>query len=54
MPNRLVQSQSLYLRKHADNLVDCWPWSDEALETARRDNKPIFCQLAIQAAIGAP
>lgn len=42
MTNRLAQSQSLYLRKHAENPVDWWPWCDEALETARRDNKIIF------------
>lgn len=42
MVNRLAQSQSLYLRKHAHNPIDWWPWCDEALETARRDDKPIF------------
>jgi len=45
MPNRLAQSQSLYLRKHADNPVDWWPWCDEALATAKRDNKPIFLSI---------
>ena len=42
MTNRLAESQSLYLRKHAENPIDWWPWSDAALETARRENKPIF------------
>ena len=42
MTNRLAQAQSLYLRKHAENPIDWWPWCEEALETARRDNKPIF------------
>lgn len=42
MTNRLAQSQSLYLRKHAENPVDWWPWSDLALETARKEHKPIF------------
>ncbi|MFG6098212.1 thioredoxin domain-containing protein [Leptolyngbyaceae cyanobacterium CCMR0082] len=42
MVNRLAQSQSLYLRKHAENPIDWWPWCDDALEAARRDNKPIF------------
>lgn len=42
MPNRLAQSKSLYLRKHAENPIDWWPWCDEALDTARRENKPIF------------
>ncbi|MEB3211883.1 MAG: thioredoxin domain-containing protein, partial [Leptolyngbyaceae bacterium] len=42
MPNRLAQSQSLYLRKHADNPIDWWPWCDEALEKANAEDKPIF------------
>lgn len=42
MTNRLAQSQSLYLRKHAENPVNWWPWCDEALETARREDKIIF------------
>jgi len=45
MTNRLAQSQSLYLRKHAENPVDWWPWSDEALATARQENKPIFLSI---------
>ena len=42
MVNRLAQSHSLYLRKHAENPIDWWPWCDEALETARHKDKPIF------------
>ncbi|WP_390883373.1 DUF255 domain-containing protein [Kovacikia minuta] len=42
MSNRLAASKSLYLRKHAENPIDWWYWCDEALETARRENKPIF------------
>ena len=45
MSNRLVHSQSLYLRKHAENPIDWWPWCDEALETARVTNKPIFLSI---------
>lgn len=45
MSNRLAQAQSLYLRKHADNPVDWWPWCDEALTTAQRENKPIFLSI---------
>ncbi len=45
MTNRLAQSQSLYLRKHAENPIDWWYWCDEALETARRENKPIFLSI---------
>ena len=42
MTNRLAQSQSLYLRKHAKNPIDWWSWTKEALETAKSHNKPIF------------
>ncbi|MEQ9370458.1 MAG: thioredoxin domain-containing protein [Coleofasciculus chthonoplastes F3-SA18-01] len=45
MTNRLAQCQSLYLRKHAENPIDWWPWSDEALFTAKADNKPIFLSI---------
>ncbi|MEM1278872.1 MAG: thioredoxin domain-containing protein [Cyanobacteria bacterium P01_H01_bin.152] len=45
MLNRLAKAQSLYLRKHADNPVDWWPWCDEALATARRDSKPILLSI---------
>ncbi|MEG4342329.1 thioredoxin domain-containing protein [Microcoleus sp. A003_D6] len=45
MVNRLAQSQSLYLQKHAENPIDWWPWCDEALETARSENKPIFLSI---------
>lgn len=45
MPNRLALSQSLYLRKHADNPIDWWPWCEEALATARQEDKPIFLSI---------
>lgn len=45
MTNRLAQSQSLYLRKHADNPIDWWSWCDEALDTAREHNLPIFLSI---------
>ncbi|MGB3766718.1 MAG: DUF255 domain-containing protein [Phormidesmis sp.] len=45
MTNRLAQSSSLYLRKHAENWVDWWPWCDEALAAAERENKPIFLSI---------
>ena len=43
--NHLAETQSLYLRKHAENPIDWWPWCQEALETARRENKPIFLSI---------
>jgi len=45
MPNRLTAARSLYLRKHADNPIAWWSWCDEALETARRENQPIFLSI---------
>ena len=45
MTNRLANSSSLYLRKHAENPVDWWPWCEEALEAAERENKPIFLSI---------
>ena len=34
--NRLSDETSPYLLQHADNPVDWWPWSDEALALARQ------------------
>jgi uncharacterized protein len=45
MSNRLIKSQSLYLRKHAENPIDWWYWSEEALQTAKAENKPIFLSI---------
>jgi uncharacterized protein len=42
MPNRLGHESSPYLRQHADNPVDWFPWGDEAFEQARADDKPIL------------
>ena len=41
-PNRLIREKSPYLLQHARNPVDWYPWSDEAFERARAENKPIF------------
>ncbi|MBE9177069.1 thioredoxin domain-containing protein [Oculatella sp. LEGE 06141] len=45
MTNRLAHTQSLYLRKHAENPIDWWPWSEEALKAAAHANKPIFLSI---------
>ncbi len=38
MANRLASEPSPYLRQHAENPVDWWPWGEEAFaEAARRD-----------------
>ncbi len=40
--NRLAEASSPYLRLHAHNPVDWYPWGDEALGRARQEDKPIF------------
>jgi uncharacterized protein YyaL (SSP411 family) len=40
--NRLIREKSPYLLQHAHNPVDWYPWSDEAFERARAENKPVF------------
>jgi len=42
MPNRLADETSPYLRQHADNPVDWWPFGDEAFELARRTDRPVL------------
>ncbi|MFW5833526.1 MAG: DUF255 domain-containing protein [Pseudomonadota bacterium] len=40
--NRLAGTASDYLRDHADNPVDWYPWGEQALALAREQDKPIF------------
>jgi uncharacterized protein YyaL (SSP411 family) len=40
--NQLVHETSPYLLLHAHNPVEWYPWNDEALERAKKENKPIF------------
>ncbi len=44
-PNRLLNEKSPYLRQHAYNPVDWFPWGEEAFAKARRENKPIFLSI---------
>jgi len=43
--NRLAGEKSPYLRRHAHDLVDWYPWGEEAFERARREDKPIFLSI---------
>ena len=43
--NRLVFESSPYLRQHAANPVDWYPWGNEAFEKARSENKPVFLSI---------
>jgi uncharacterized protein len=40
--NRLAGESSPYLLLHQHNPVDWYPWTEEAIERARREDKPIF------------
>lgn len=43
--NRLADEQSPYLRQHAHNPVDWYPWGEEAFAKARAEAKPIFLSI---------
>ncbi|NPA24796.1 MAG: thioredoxin domain-containing protein [Deltaproteobacteria bacterium] len=45
MANKLADQASAYLRQHADQPVDWYPWGPEALEKARAEDKPIFLSI---------
>ena len=47
--NHLADQTSPYLRQHADNPVDWYPWSDEALQRARSEDKPILLSVGYSA-----
>src|SRR3954468_19115158 len=49
MPNRLADATSPYLQQHADNPVDWWEWSPEALEVARTLDRPILLSVGYAA-----
>jgi len=49
MPNRLARETSPYLQQHADNPVDWYPWSPEALALARAQDKPILLSIGYSA-----
>ena len=46
---RLRDATSPYLQQHAENPVDWWPWCDEALSLARREDKPILLSIGYSA-----
>ena len=47
--NRLAQETSPYLRQHAGNPVDWYPWGSEAFEAARTRNVPILLSVGYSA-----
>jgi uncharacterized protein YyaL (SSP411 family) len=48
-PNRLANETSLYLRQHANNPVDWYPWGPEALAKAKELDRPIFLSVGYSA-----
>jgi uncharacterized protein YyaL (SSP411 family) len=48
-PNRLAGETSPYLRQHASNPVDWYPWGREAFERARREGKPVLLSIGYAA-----
>ena len=45
MSNHLRNETSPYLRQHADNPVDWYPWGQDAFDKAQREDKPIFLSI---------
>jgi uncharacterized protein YyaL (SSP411 family) len=45
MSNHLRNETSPYLRQHADNPVDWYPWGQDAFDRAQREDKPIFLSI---------
>lgn len=45
MANRLSKEKSPYLLQHKDNPVDWYPWSEEAFQKAKNEDKPIFLSI---------
>ncbi|HUY22303.1 MAG TPA: thioredoxin domain-containing protein [Acidimicrobiales bacterium] len=47
--NRLAAETSPYLRQHAHNPVDWYPWGDEAFDRARAEDRPVFLSVGYSA-----
>ncbi len=43
--NRLSNELSPYLKAHSTNPVNWYPWEEEAIERAKREDKPIFLSI---------
>ncbi|RPJ85822.1 MAG: thioredoxin domain-containing protein [Acidobacteria bacterium] len=43
--NRLINEASPYLRQHAHNPVEWYPWGEEALRVAKEQDKPILLSI---------
>jgi len=47
--NRLAAESSPYLRQHADNPVDWYPWGEEAFAAARASDRPVLLSVGYAA-----
>ncbi|MDZ7333355.1 MAG: thioredoxin domain-containing protein [candidate division KSB1 bacterium] len=47
--NHLIHETSPYLLQHAHNLVNWYPWGEEALQLARKLDRPIFLSIGYSA-----
>jgi uncharacterized protein YyaL (SSP411 family) len=47
--NRLANSTSPYLLQHAHNPVDWYEWGEEAIDRAKREDRPIFLSIGYAA-----
>jgi uncharacterized protein YyaL (SSP411 family) len=47
--NRLAEESSPYLRQHAENPVDWYPWGEEAFADARRRDVPVLLSVGYSA-----
>ncbi len=48
-PNKLAKETSPYLLQHAYNPVDWYSWGEEALQRAKKEDKPIFLSIGYSA-----
>ncbi|HEX5550160.1 MAG TPA: thioredoxin domain-containing protein, partial [Nitrospira sp.] len=49
VPNRLTTESSPYLKQHAENPVEWYPWGPEALSRAQSEDKPILLSIGYSA-----
>jgi len=48
-PNNLIKSSSPYLKQHAYNPVNWYPWGEEALRKAKDEDKPMIISIGYSA-----
>ena len=44
-PNHLIDEKSPYLLQHAYNPVEWYPWGEQAISRAKKENKPIILSI---------